>query len=53
MVRPAALAAHASSGGTLLHTDRQQHGGSNAPTRKGVRGLELRRLETYYFKFCL
>ena len=23
-----------------LHTDRQHHGGSNAPTRKGVRGLE-------------
>ena len=39
LVRPAALAAHASSGVTRLHTDQQDHGGSNAPTRKGVRGL--------------
>ena len=42
MVRPAALAAHASNGGTLFHTDRQHHGGPNAPTHKGVRGLEPR-----------
>ena len=39
LVRPAALAAHASSGGTRLHADQQDHGGSNAPTREGVHGL--------------
>ena len=39
LVTPAVLAAHASGGGTRLHTDQQHHGGSNALTRDGVRDL--------------
>jgi hypothetical protein len=31
--------AHATSGGTRLHTDQRHHSSSSAPTRDGVRGL--------------
>ena len=37
--RLAVLVAHATSGGTRLHTGQRHHCGSSAPTRDGVRGL--------------
>ena len=39
IVRSAALAVHASSGGARLHTDQRRHGGFSALTRDGVHGL--------------
>jgi hypothetical protein len=53
IVRSAAVAAHASSGGTRLHPDHRHHGSSSAPTRDGVRDLLRvdRRWSPLEFKF--